>query len=80
MEFRKQGTDLRDIKICEQGRWNERFLIETLFSFVEGISHGKKLYHRDATCLTAHLGYLAALVNCLLHITEGVLSFKEFVL
>ncbi|GIV97410.1 MAG: hypothetical protein KatS3mg057_2067 [Herpetosiphonaceae bacterium] len=36
MEFRKQGTDLHNIKICAQERWNQRFLIETLFRFMDG--------------------------------------------
>lgn len=80
MGFRKKGADLKNIKICEKGIWNERFLIETLYSFVEGIFHGKKLYHRKDAYVTARLGYMAALVNCLLQITGGVLSFKDFIL
>jgi hypothetical protein len=80
MGFRKKGADLQNIKICEKGIWNERFLIETLYSVVEGIFHSKKLYHRKDDYVTARLGYMAALVNCLLQITDGVLSFKDFVL
>lgn len=80
MGFRRAEADLRNIQICTKGTWNERFLIETLYSLIDGVFHSKKVYHRDATYLTARLGYMAALVNCLLHITNGVLSFKDFVL
>jgi hypothetical protein len=78
--FRKQQTPQQNFKYCEKGTWNERYLIESCFSVIEGMFHGKKLYHREEHHLEARLGYLAALFNVLLMITGGVFSFTEFVL
>jgi hypothetical protein len=78
--FRKQQAAQQNFKYCEKGAWNERYLIESCFSIVEGVFHSKKLYHREEHHLEAHLGYLAALFNVLLTITGGVFSFTEFVL
>lgn len=78
--FRKQHTPQQNFKYCEKGRWNERYLIESCFSIVDGLFHSKKLYHREEHHLEARLGYLAALLNILLLITNGVFSFTEFVI
>ncbi len=78
--FRKQDTPQQNLKYCAKGTWNERYQVESDFSFVEGTCHSKKLYHREETHLEARLGYLAALLNVLLAITGGVFSFTEFVL
>ncbi len=78
--FRKKDTPQQNLKYCEKGTWNERYQVETVFSFVEGVCHSKKLYHREENHLEARLGYLAALLNVLLIITGGVFSFTEFVL
>jgi len=76
--FRETDAPQQNLKYCEKGTWNERFLIETCFSFVTEIFHAKKLYHRVREHLVARLGYLAALFNCLLQITGGELSFAQF--
>ena len=78
--FRQQDTRQQNLKYCEKGTWNERYLIESDFSVVEGVCHSKKLYHREEQHLEARLGYIAALVNVLLMITKGIFSFTEFVL
>jgi len=78
--FRKHDTPPQNLKYCEKGTWNERYQVESDFSFIEGICHSKKLYHRDEKHLEARLGYLAALLNVLLAITNGAFSFTEFVL
>jgi hypothetical protein len=39
-----------------------------------------KLYHRVKRHLEAHLWYLAALINCLLRLTEHKRSLAEFVI
>lgn len=78
--FRKQDTPHQNLKFCEKGTWNERYQIESDFSFVEGVCHSKKLYHREEHHLESRLGYLAALLNVLLAITGGVFSFTELVL
>jgi hypothetical protein len=69
-----------NIKLCERGTWNERFTIETNLSWVTELFHTKKLYHRVTTHLEAHLWYLAALINCLLRLTEQKRSLAQFVI
>jgi hypothetical protein len=69
-----------NIKVCERGTWNERFTIETDLSWVTELFHAKKLYHRVTTHLEAHLWYLAALINCLLRLTEQKRSLAQFVI
>jgi hypothetical protein len=78
--FRKKDTPQKNFKYCKKGTWNERYLIESDFSVVEGIFHSKKLYHREGHHLEARLGYMAALLNVLLIITGGVFSFTEFLI
>ena len=70
----------QNIKCCERGTWNERFTIETNLSWVTELFHAKKLYHRVTEHLEAHLWYLAALINCLLRLTEHKRSLAEFVI
>jgi hypothetical protein len=41
--------------------------------------HAKKLYHRVTEHLEAHLWYLAALINCLLRLTEHKRSLADLV-
>ena len=78
--FRKQETSQQNLTYCEKGTWNERYQVASDFSFVEGVCHSKKMYHREEHHLEARLGYLAALINILLTITGGVFSFTKFVL
>jgi hypothetical protein len=78
--FRKHDTPQQNLKYCEKGTWNERYQLESDFSFLEGVCHSKKLHHREEQHLEARLGYIAALLNVLLTITGGVFSFIEFVL
>jgi hypothetical protein len=68
------------IKICARGQWNERFLIETVFSLVERVFHTKKLTHRTERGLDMRLGFLATCFNCLLTLTHGKISFLDFVI
>lgn len=78
--FRKKDTPQQNLKYCEKGTWNERYQIESAFSFLDGTCHSKKVYHREAKHLEGRLGYLGALLNVLLIITQGVFSFTDFVL
>ena len=80
LSFRKTNTPHQNLKYCEKGTWNERYQIETWFSVIEGLFQSKKLYHREANHLEARLGYIAALLNILLMITDSVFSFTQFVL
>jgi hypothetical protein len=78
--LREKDAPPSNIKCCERGTWNERFTIETNLSWVTELFHAKKLYHRVKEHLEARLWYLAALINCLLRLTEHKRSLAEFVI
>lgn len=76
--FRKAGAPGRNLKLCPPKTWNERMTMETVFSLVTTVCHLKKLWHRAVDYLTAHLAYVAALLNCLVHLNKGKLSIAHF--
>ena len=78
--LREKDAAQSNIKLCARNTWNERFTIETNLSWVTELFHSKKLYHRVAEHLEAHLWYLAALINCLLRLTEHKRSLAQFVI
>jgi len=78
--FREKDAPQENMKYCEKGTWNERFTIETDLSWLCERFNTKKMYHRAASYIDARLGYLAALLNCLLTITEGKRSLTQFVI
>ena len=78
--LRAKDTPPQNIKCCERGTWNERFSIETDLSWVTELFHAKKMYHRVKAHLEARLWYLAALINCLLRLTEHERSLAGFVI
>lgn len=77
--LREKDAPPSNIKLCERGTWNERFTIETNLSWVSELFHAKKLYHRVKSHLEARLWYVAALINCLLRLTEHKRSLTQFV-
>jgi hypothetical protein len=60
-----------NLKLCEKRTWNERGIIETIFSFLTNVCALKKLFHRREWHLEAHLSYLVVLFNVLLEIAEA---------
>jgi hypothetical protein len=78
--FCEKNAPTQNIQCCARSTWNERFTIETNLSWVTELFHTKKLYHRVTEQLEAHLWYLAALINCLLRITEHTRPLAEFVI
>jgi hypothetical protein len=76
--FREQDAPSANIHCCKRGNWNERFMVETNLSWVTELFHAKKLYHRVTSHLEARLWYLAALINCLLRLTEQKRSLAAF--
>jgi hypothetical protein len=78
--LREKDAPTQNIKCCERNTWNERFTIETNLSWVTELFHAKKVYHRVKSHLEARLWYLAALINCLLRLTEQQRSLAEFVI
>jgi hypothetical protein len=55
-----------NLKLCPKGSWNERMVIETIFSMLTVICKTKKMHHRVLTYLEARLAYTAAMFNILL--------------
>ena len=78
--LREHGAPPSNLKHCRRGSWNERYAIETDYSWLTELFAAKKLYHRVSKHLMAHLRYLAALMNCLLRITDGKRSLAHFVI
>lgn len=52
-----------NLKICPKGHWNERMIIETVFSLFTVILKMKKLTHRLMAPLQARLAYTCAVFN-----------------
>jgi hypothetical protein len=46
--FHAKAGDPVNLKLCRRGTWNERMVIETVFSMLTVISHLKKVMHRVA--------------------------------
>jgi hypothetical protein len=55
-----------NLKLCRKGTWNERMMVETSFSMITVVCGAKKLFHRVASYIEAHLAYLVAMFNVLL--------------
>jgi len=51
--------------LCAKGQRNERMVLETALSMVTVVCDLKRLHHRVADYLWAHLAYLAAMFNTL---------------
>ena len=77
-----------NLKVCRRGQWNERMLIETVFSMLQRLSDLKRCGHRTWSSLQAHLAYTVAAFNLLISWqglkadAEGFvpLSIKQFAL
>lgn len=61
--FRVRDHASPNVKLCPKGQWNERMTIETVFSMLTVVCHAKRMFHRAAHHLQAHLAYLAAAFN-----------------
>jgi hypothetical protein len=55
-----------NLKLCAKGTWNDRMVIETIFSMLTVVCKTKKMHHRVEAYLNARLAYLAAMFNMLL--------------
>jgi len=83
--FRCKAGVPANLKLCLKGTWNERMMIETCFSLLTVICQAKKLFHRTAAHLEAHLAYTAAMFNVLIGLDRQLhpdhafkLSIAEF--
>jgi len=61
--FKQQNNTPTNFKICKKGTWNDRMLIETLFSLWTRICHMKKSFHRSVKGFQAKIAYLFSLTN-----------------
>ena len=61
--FHARQGDPQNLKICRKGSWNERMVIETLFSLFTTVLGLKKLAHRLLEPLKARLAYTCAVCN-----------------
>ena len=57
-----------NLKLCPKGTWNDRMVIETIFSMLTVICKAKKMHHRLQAYLEARLAYTAAMFNVLLNL------------
>jgi hypothetical protein len=68
--FHAADGDPPNLKLCHQGEWNERMLIETVYSLVHRVCRLKYLWHRARPYLAMHLAFVMALFNALLALNE----------
>jgi hypothetical protein len=61
----KEGIP-HNLKLCPKGTWNERMVVETIFSMLTVVCKAKKMHHRVHDYLDARLAYMAAMFNVLL--------------
>ena len=78
--FREADAPHENMLFCQKGTWNERYAVETDFSWVCGLFNSKKIYHRKRPYIDARLGYMTALMNCLLDMTDTKRSLAQFVI
>lgn len=83
--FRSKAGVPDNLKLCLKDTWNDRMMIETVFSLLTVVCQAKKMFHRTAAHLEARLAYTAAMFNVLLHLFRRMhpddafkLSIAEF--
>jgi hypothetical protein len=73
--FRRKTAQPENLKICRRGTWNDRMLIETIFSLLSQVCRLKHLRQRVWAYFEMRLAYTVALFN-LLQMWNG-LNFDE---
>jgi len=53
------------LKFCQKGTWNERMVVETVFSMLTVVCQLKKVFHRSLIYLFARFACMAAMFNVL---------------
>jgi hypothetical protein len=64
--FHAREGDPPNLKLCPRGTWNDRMLIETVFSMLTLISHTKKMMHRVTDYVLARLAFTVTAFNLLI--------------
>jgi hypothetical protein len=80
MGFRCKKGVPDTLKLCLKGTWNERMSIETTFSLLTVVCQAKKMFHRTARHLEAHLAYVAAMFNVLIGLDRQLHPDHQFTL
>lgn len=75
--FRKKDKPPTHFKICQKGTWNERMVVETVFSLWTRMCNMKKSFHRSVKGFKAKVAYLIALTNNLFDLNVK-LGYNEF--
>jgi len=65
--FRRRTNQPENLKICSLDQWNERMLIETIFSLLSQVCKLKHLRQRVWAYFQMRLAYTVALFNLLQH-------------
>lgn len=65
--FRRKINQPENLKICSRGEWNDRMLIETVFSLLSQVCKLKHLRQRVWAYFQMRLAYTVALFNLLQH-------------
>ena len=63
--FHAQAGNPANLKVCPRNTWNERMLIETVFSMITRTRRFKQQTHRAWAYFTAHLRFAMAAFNLL---------------
>lgn len=79
--FHAKTGDPENLKVCRKGQWNERMLIETIFSLFTTVLRLKKLSQRVWQALRARVAYTIAAYNlCIAWSGEIKLELAPFAL
>ncbi len=63
--FHAAEGDPTNRKLCQRGAWEDRLLVETVFSMLTLVSHCKKVMHRGWVYFQARLAFTMAAFNVL---------------
>lgn len=70
-----------NLKVCQKGRWNQRMIVETVFSLFTRILNLKHLTARTWGGLKMRLAYVTAVFNICINWSGNIrLSIKDFAL
>ena len=74
--FRRKADSPQNLKICQRGEWNDRMLIETIFSLLSQVCKLKHLRQRVWEYFEMRLAFTVALFNLLQQWNN--LNFDEY--
>jgi hypothetical protein len=63
--FHAQQGDPPNMKVCPRGTWNDRMVVETVWSMLTTVCHFKKMAHRVWAYFRARLAFTLAAFNLL---------------